>query len=258
MISANGWIDWALDDYGPDWKVNGGRNGLVGLAAHSAEGYERAMNDVLKGTRRASWQLSNMKDGRLKQHYSLLQQTWTSGAGWPNNNLIGMESEGVAGEPLTPQQVSNIVRFLKDFAVFSGRANLVRNPQTWGNRDLFLMEHKESIRFGGAATACPSNRYPWATIINSYYNMQSDPPIEELMTMNPLWATWRDRPAGENPPYRTYLLFATLEGLYKYFVPSAEEHNALKATGMAGDEPKELSIWTLKTFEGGPEPDERI
>ena len=184
-IDAQGWISWALDSWGPDHKVNGGRNGLLGLVAHSAEGNESGLLSVLHGPRQASWHLSCLTDGRVLQHYSLLHQTWASGAGFPNNNLVSMESEGKAGEPLTAAQVATIVRFLKDFANYTGRRDLVRHPKDWMAGDLVLVEHKECTRWGGPATACPSGRYPWDAIIDQYNGIPEAP---ELPWEDALWA----------------------------------------------------------------------
>ena len=164
--SSDGWLDWTIRRPGPGWKVNGGRNALFGLAAHSAEGFEAGMYGELdKESRRASWHFSNLKDGRLVQHYSLFDQTWTSGAAWPNNNLVGMESEGIAGQALTAEQLANVVRLLQELAAFTHRPNLIRNPERWGDADLLLVEHCEAVRWGADATACPSGRYPWPEII---------------------------------------------------------------------------------------------
>jgi LysM repeat protein len=178
-ITSDGWVDWAIRRPGPAWKTNGGRNGLLGFAAHSAEGFEAGMYGELdKEGRRASWHFSNMKDGRFVQHYSLFEQTWTSGAGFPNNNLAGMESEGVAGQPLTEAQLANVVRFLQDLAAFTHRQTPRRNPESWGDGDLLLVEHCEAARWGADATACPSNRYPWQEIITQL-TAGGSKPVEE-------------------------------------------------------------------------------
>jgi hypothetical protein len=189
VIDAQGWIDFALDSWGPDHKVNGGTNGLLGFVAHSAEGSEQGALNVLHGPRRASWHLTNCKDGRLLQHYSLLQQPWASGAAFPNNNLVSMELEGVAGEKMTPKQYDTTVRFLKDLMTFTGRTNPDRNlTDAITATDLVLAEHRECIIWGGPATACPSDRYPWSEIISGILPAPPPPPPVELHWADALWS----------------------------------------------------------------------
>lgn len=80
------------------------------------------------------------------------------------------------------------------------------------------------------------------------------PPSQEDEDMqNPVWATWKDLPAGA--PYRSYLLYFKADGSFvKQHVRSAEEHMALFRICQA--DPMELPLEDLKLFEGGPEPDE--
>lgn len=163
-ITADGYFDWAIKDPGPPWKVNGGRNGQKGMIPHSAEGYWPYLrNGVLWGPRRASWHASNLKDGRFFQHYPIWAQTWTSGAGYPNNNYPTTENEGVAGEPLTQAQIDNLIHMGRDLMEVGGW----RPRRPVSDRDLLasLMEHNEQVRFGADPTSCPSGRIPWHIIV---------------------------------------------------------------------------------------------
>lgn len=161
---VDGWFDWAIRDPGPPWKVNGGVNGGKGMIPHSAEGYWPYLRDgVLWGPRRASWGASNLKDGRFIQHYPVTAQTWTSGAGYPNNNFFTTENEGMAGEPLTQMQVANLIRAGRDLMHHYGWRP--RRPASASDLLASLYEHNECVRFGAEPTACPSGRIPWDIIV---------------------------------------------------------------------------------------------
>ena len=157
MITPDGWLDWAERKPGPHFKVNGGLSPVSGFVAHSAEGYEaHIMNVLLDPNRQASWHFTNLYDGRLWQHYPIQAQCWASGAGQPNNNWPAMEHEGVAGQILTAAQVATTARVIKELSALKGW-----KPE----RQVTLWEHREMVRFGAAATACPSDRIPWAKIL---------------------------------------------------------------------------------------------
>jgi hypothetical protein len=163
-IDGFGWFDWMIHDPGPSWKRNGGRNGGKGKIPHSAEGFWPYLQELLwKPERRASWGASNLRDGRCFQHYSVWDQTWTSGAAYPNNNFFAFENEGVAGQPLTPAQTNNIIRIGRELIALQHWKP--RRP--WGPQDTVasLYEHRECGRFGSEPTACPSGRIPWAVIV---------------------------------------------------------------------------------------------
>lgn len=163
-LLANGYFSWAIIDPGPPWKVNGGKNGGKGKVPHSAEGYWPYLrNGVLWGPRRASWGASNLKDGRFFMHYPVTAQTWTSGAGYPNNNFFTTENEGVEGEPLTQAQIDNLIHACRDLMAVQGW----KPARPVSDRDIMasLYEHNEMVRFGADSTACPSDRIPWAIIV---------------------------------------------------------------------------------------------
>lgn len=163
MITQDGWFDWAERDPGPPWKVNGGRNGQKGMVPHSAEGFWPHLRDILWGPRRASWHASNLKNGRFIQHYPITAQTWTSGAGYPNNNMPTTENEGVAGEPLSPQQTTNLIRMGKDLMAVG--LWTPKRPTSATDPFASLYEHNECQRFGAESTSCPSGRIPWDVIV---------------------------------------------------------------------------------------------
>jgi len=163
-VIVNGWFDWAIVDPGPPHKVNGGRNGQRGMIPHSAEGYWPYLrNGVLWGPRRASWHASNLKDGRFYQHYPVTAQTWTSGAGYPNNNFPTTENEGVEGQPLTQPQIDNLIRMGRDLMA-AGMWHPQR-PTSPTDIGASLYEHNECTRFGAEGTSCPSDRIPWHIIV---------------------------------------------------------------------------------------------
>lgn len=172
-LTSDGWFDWALRDPGPVGSVNGSRNGGKGVIPHSAEGswdslkhlhdfhWSRATDPDPRN--RASWGATNLKDGRLVQHYSVWEQTWTSGSDYPNNNFFAFENEGGAGEPLTDAQTANTVRICRELG--SAQGWTLRRPVDAQDKTATAYEHNECRRFGSAPTACPSGRVPWGEIM---------------------------------------------------------------------------------------------
>jgi hypothetical protein len=100
---------------------------------------------------RASWHLYNPKRGSMLQHYPFDEIAWHTGsrAAW---GMIGIESEGRAGEPLTPSQNANLTEFF-----IWAKANFGWTELT---RDVTLFEHNFF-----RATSCPSDRILWDVII---------------------------------------------------------------------------------------------
>lgn len=163
-LDEQGWFDWMIRDPGPLSKTNPGVNAVRGVVPHSAEGYWPHLQDLLHSeARRASWAFSNLKDGRCFQHYSIYARTWTSGAGYPNNNFVAFENEGVQGEPLTDAQVANIVRIISELSALKGWTPA--RPLSPDDKGATLYEHNECKRWGAEPTACPSGRIPWAKIL---------------------------------------------------------------------------------------------
>lgn len=165
MITSDGKFDWAIWRPGPDEKSGypGQRSSIAeGVVYHSAEGNEASLMAVLDGPRMASWTASNLKDGRFLQHYAVERIVWTNGSKDANIKFRGIESEGVAGEPLTQPQIDNLIRCAEDMAAYFGWQGFRRNIEAW--------EHSQMTQFGATATACPSGRIPWQTIQEGFMN----------------------------------------------------------------------------------------
>lgn len=166
MIDSHGWFDWMIRDPGPLTKTNGGINTVEMCIPHSAEGYWPHLQTLLHSeARRASWMFSNLQDGRCFQHYSIYAQVWGSGSGRPNNAGVMWENEGVAGEPFTQAQTDNCVRIIREVSDLRGWTP--RRPNSATDLTATLYEHRECVRFGSEATACPSGRVPWTEIMGA-------------------------------------------------------------------------------------------
>lgn len=194
MITPDGFLDWAIRMPGPPDKTNGGVSPVTGFVAHSAEGYEPAIMGVLNDpSRRASWHFTNLYDGRLWQHYSIFAQCWASGAAMPNNNWPAMEHEGIAGEALTEAQVATTTRVIRDLSALKGWPP--KRPVSSADISARLWEHREMVRFGADATACPSGRIPWTEILRRLDEQEDDDMwIRHNRTAD--WFTGRDMAAG--------------------------------------------------------------
>lgn len=138
---------WGVSEPGPK----------EGLLYHSAEGRLSVMRRIIQAPGEPSWTFSNPKWGRLIQHYPRGTHIWANGSRDANLRFDACESEGVAGEPLTESQVQNLIDLAKWYKREEGWLGFERWVQAW--------EHQEMTRFGAPATACPSNRIPWGTII---------------------------------------------------------------------------------------------
>ena len=101
-----------------------------------------------------------MKNGDLFQHYAVTATAWTNGSPDANLRFIGVESEGVVGEPLTEPQVANLRRIAEDCKAYFGWPTLSRGEQ--------LLEHREMVRYGSDPTACPSGRIPWDRLLADF------------------------------------------------------------------------------------------
>ncbi len=174
-IDAQGWFSWMIKDPGPLEKTNGGVNTCKIAVPHSAEGYWPYLGTLLKDpNRRASWMFSNLKDGRCFQHYSIYAQVWGSGSGYPNNNGVMWENEGVAGEAFTEAQTANCTRIIREVSELKGW--VPRRPTDANDKTATLFEHRECVRFGSSYTACPSGRVPWDTIMQQ---LEEDMPLND-------------------------------------------------------------------------------
>lgn len=147
---------------GPDWKTWGQTNSGAGVLLHSMEGYEAGAWSVLDGNAPASWHFSVMTDGAVYQHYDLKASCWHAGGRASNQQLIGIEHEGMKGQPLTDAQLASSVGLVRWLSQELGWE--MRRGET-------MLEHREAP---GAATTCPNGRIPWEA-----YVPENDPNRED-------------------------------------------------------------------------------
>jgi len=154
---------------GPPEKVNLQPRLGKGAVLHSMEGsLGAALGELDRPSRRASWHFSNPKQGPLLEHYDIGAVTWHAGYE-ANCKYVGIEHEGVAGEPLTESQIANDVALLRWLAQQEGWVGFKRH--------VTLFEHSEFM-----ATACPSNRIPWERIVAELEDVMTDAEKAELAT----------------------------------------------------------------------------
>lgn len=127
-------------------------NRVLGVICHSAEGYRVALRErVQSAAVEESWAFSVLTDGTVWQHYALDAVTYHGGGPVANGRFVGIEHEGVAGEPLTEAQANASVALVRWIA---GQGSWI--PRRTG-QPRTLWEHNEWY-----ATSCPSGRIPWA------------------------------------------------------------------------------------------------
>lgn len=134
---------------GPRWKVRG-VSAVRGYVGHSAEGgLPGLFYELARADRGAAWQFSCATDGRILQHYAVDEMVWHGGS-TRAHNMVGVEHEGVAGQPLTDPQLEASVELARWLAREWG----------WGalRRGVNLFEHNE---VSDKITACPSDRINW-------------------------------------------------------------------------------------------------
>jgi hypothetical protein len=206
VITADGFFDWAIRAQPRvSGGTNGGRNGGKGMIPHSAVGNWDTLEDLLDflesriasadPNSRSSWGATNMQDGIFYQHFSIWEQTWTSGSGIPNNNFFAFENAGGGykngkpnfSEPLTQPQIDNIIRVGRDLIAVQGWEP--QRPMNSDDRTASLMEHNECKRFGSKPTACPSGRIPWDIIVPA---LKAQPEEDEMKSYL-AWDTDRKR-----------------------------------------------------------------
>lgn len=172
------WYPGVFRDPGPAWKVgyDGTRlrlryrnvlayRSICGAVLHSMEGRLHAALGRLDSNDLASWTVSNPTVRGLLQHYPLEEATWHAG-GWANRRFFGIEHEGRAGESLTSAQVDDTVDFLAWAAEEELWPGFIHEEGEGGT----LHAHRWYM-----ATACPSDRIPWTTIITRLEPEPSDP-----------------------------------------------------------------------------------
>jgi hypothetical protein len=130
----------------PTPNAYSGVNPAAGVILHSAEGYRNGLWLGIENPG-VSWHFSILYDGSVWQHHPLTSRVWHAGSEWGNENLIGIEHEGVVGEPLTPMQLKSSVALTRWIARQGG----------WRmERGKTLFEHREV-----SSTTCPNGRIPW-------------------------------------------------------------------------------------------------
>jgi len=180
-LTPDGWFDWMRRAPGPSDKVYSQRNAVDFYVAHSAVGYYGGWAGRLFSTARdASGRYTGYAavsahgwipyDGACLQHYPLTASCWASGSREANTRGIAFEIEGGApgreSEPLRDAQASAIGRILEDIATWKGVTNAYwRRPANDRDLNATLYEHRECVRFGSGATACPSNRIAWPALL---------------------------------------------------------------------------------------------
>lgn len=146
---VQGWVDWAVRQDGPANKVYSDINHNLGIVCHSMEGWlSGSLAELMKPSRQASWHFSNSLSGVLYQHYPLTASCWASGSWNANISYVAIESEGVAGTPLTQPQVDTALRLFKELG--------------FTERGVNVFEHNEVATKwtpNAGPTACPSGRY---------------------------------------------------------------------------------------------------
>lgn len=133
---------------GPTHKVWPEENSCDGVILHSAEGYRAGLESQLRDAE-VSWHFTVYQDGTVEQHYPLTASCWHAGSKASNVRLIGVEHEGVAGEPLTAAQLLASVALVRWLQSECGWGQLARGVN--------LYEHREV----NSGTNCPSGRIPW-------------------------------------------------------------------------------------------------
>jgi len=159
------WYPPAVRRAGPMWKTSG-LHAPFAAVYHSSEGNFTSDMNVLDGSIESSWHLYNPKQGTMLQHYPLNLLTWHA-RGY-NRESIGVENEGLAGEPLTPTQVGNLRGFSEWLVEQQWLRGLTRGGLTqtlWEHNEVGLNQNPP---YG---TACPSGRIPWEAIMEKEEEM---------------------------------------------------------------------------------------
>lgn len=194
---AEQWCPFAVRWPGPPERVGYGSNvehPKRGFVVHSAEGYHHKdgsdytfIDEMWAPGRQASWHFSVVRTPPyVYQHYPLDVNAWHAGDAdddggvRANIELGGMETEGVVGEGLTPEQRGYQYRVIKWAAEARDWPGLTKYwptvPSTWDAVGL-LAEHRHvSDRY----TTCPNDRIPFGAYIKQWEGetMPTDEEIE--------------------------------------------------------------------------------
>lgn len=134
MITADGWLDWALRVPGPADKCYSQPCQSMGYVPHSAVGYYQGWLGRLFSTARlpngrytkyaaASVTGFIRYSGIVIQHYPLGVSCWASGNRHANVKFNAFENEGGwldHDEPLTVPQIEANIRIIKDMMIWKG------------------------------------------------------------------------------------------------------------------------------------------
>lgn len=149
------WISWAIKAPAPrpgyegyPGKVTRNCGEILFVVNHSAEGWEAYLKQGHRPGESASWTFSNCQNGTMYQHFPLEAITYTSGGRWQNIQGLGVEHEGVKGQPLNAKQVENDLRLWDDLKLLC--PNL--RPQVLGQG------YREHHELAPGTTTCPNGR----------------------------------------------------------------------------------------------------
>lgn len=182
-----------------------GDNGVQGVVLHSAEGYRDGLWVGIQNPG-VSWHFSILYDGSIWQHHPLTARVWHAGSAFGNFNLIGIEHEGVNGEPLTPLQLAASKRLVKWIA---------EQGQWKPERGKTLFEHNEL-----SSTTCPNGRIPWAEYEEEVMEVRALSQSEAIeavkktaQAVGPDYGQWYEVTGGYIPkPGRKVFLVEVVEG----------------------------------------------
>lgn len=138
-------------------------NNTIGIVMHSMEGYiDYALEMIQDADIRLSWHFSIDGQGNVYQHYLPTDSCFCNGNYWANTNYIGIEHEGIAGQPLTTAQLTASIKLVHWLA------NLCKFPVIPGKT---LLLHKDVVQLqypNAGPTNCPSGRIPLDVYVKDY------------------------------------------------------------------------------------------
>lgn len=141
---------------------DGKANAVRGVICHSEEGFDNYGREEVQDPAIAlSWHFTVRQDGVVEQHYALNAVCWHGGNEPINESFVGVEHEGVTGQPLTAPQLAASVALVRWIAEQGGWA-----PQ----RHVTLFEHNEVVQAyspNAGPTSCPNGRIPWDAYTDS-------------------------------------------------------------------------------------------
>ena len=127
-----------------------------------AGSYDAALSRM-QGTDRASWKGSILYDGTLIQHYPMDASCWASGSPWANTAFDAFETEGAQPQMFTNAQLATWARIIEELSAAYGWTPA--RPINDTDLEATCYEHRECVRFGSSATACPDGRANWDVML---------------------------------------------------------------------------------------------